>query len=224
MQRTFVIGDIHGCYKTLKKLLFEVLTIQIEDELIFLGDYIDRGPNSKKVVKLILKLMKKGYKIKPLIGNHELMLLNSLNSEENFNLWMRSGGRACLESFKINHPSELKSKYIDFFNYLSFYHQTDEFIIVHGGLNFDLPNPLADLEQMCWIRNTSVDKERIGGRRIIVGHTPSNLERIKQSMSEDRVLLDGGCIFAKSNPEFGYLCAIEINNWDLFSTKCVDFE
>ena len=81
MGRVFAIGDIHGCYKTLKTLLFDEIKITKDDELIFLGDLIDRGLKSKKVLKLILRLKRNGFKVSCLMGNHEIMLLKSIKSE-----------------------------------------------------------------------------------------------------------------------------------------------
>ena len=72
MPRTFGIGDIHGCANTAKKLLFEEIKIDKEDELYFLGDYIDRGQRSKEVVDLILELKNENYKVNALRGNHSM--------------------------------------------------------------------------------------------------------------------------------------------------------
>jgi serine/threonine protein phosphatase 1 len=68
MSRIFAIGDIHGCGLTLEKLLLEELQITAEDEMYFLGDYIDRGPSSKKVIDLILQLQKENYHVHTLRG------------------------------------------------------------------------------------------------------------------------------------------------------------
>ena len=110
MGRFFIIGDIHGCYKTLQKLLFEELKIKITDRILFLGDYIDRGPHSKKVIKLVMKLEEEGYEIDKLLGNHELMLMDSLKSPFQYHHWLKYGGKETLLSFKILHPNKLKNK------------------------------------------------------------------------------------------------------------------
>lgn len=224
MGRTFAIGDIHGCYRTFKKLLFEVLAVSTEDTIYLLGDYIDRGPRSRKVLKLILKMKSMGFHIKPLMGNHEIMLLGSIFSPLKFQGWMRSGGHSTLESFKVEHPANIKEKYLDFITNLPFFYETEDFIIVHGGLNFDSEKPLEEFESMPWIRNGIIDKTKIGNRRIIVGHTPSPLERIKKSLQEDRILLDGGCVLAKANRELGYLVALELETMQLHTQQCIDFD
>jgi len=223
MGRTFAIGDIHGCYLTFKKLLFEVLAVSTEDTIYLLGDFIDRGPHTKKVLKLLLKMKSMGFNVKPIMGNHEIMLLGSIFSPLKFQGWMRSGGQATLNSFEVEHPANIKDKYIDFITNLPFLYETDEFILVHGGLNFDAENPLEEFESMPWIRNATFDKSKIGNRRILVGHTPSTLERIYNSLNEDRILLDGGCVFINSNKELGNLVALEIDNWKLHTQKCIGF-
>lgn len=75
--RTFAIADIHGCYSTFCALLDQIMLTR-EDELYLLGDYIDRGPDSKKVVDLIIQLQADGFAVKPIMGNHEQMLLDSI--------------------------------------------------------------------------------------------------------------------------------------------------
>jgi len=221
MARFFAIGDIHGCYKTLKHLLFEELKIEKDDRIIFLGDYIDRGPNSKKVIKLILKLEFDGYDVDKLMGNHEIMLLNSIKSPIAYSNWLKYGGKETLESFDILHPNKLKAKYLAFFKNLSYFKIFKDNIFVHGGLNFKLNNPLEDLDSMLIIRNTEVHSNKIGDRKIIVGHTPSTIKEIKKSLSSDRILLDGGCVY-KDRKEYGHLVALEIYSKKLFFVKNID--
>ena len=109
MPRTLAIGDIHGCYKTFKKLLLDEINIQPSDEIFCLGDYIDRGDYSKQVIDLILALRSCNYKIRTLRGNHEQMLLDSNISDKHFEHWIRSGGAYTLNSFGIQSINELSS-------------------------------------------------------------------------------------------------------------------
>ncbi len=221
MGRVFAIGDIHGCYKTLKTLLFDEIKITKDDELIFLGDLIDRGLKSKKVLKLILRLQKNGFNVSCLMGNHEIMLLKSIKSEVDFKHWIKYGGKETLESFKVSHPKYIKDKYLDFVSGFKNYIEFKDFILVHGGLNFEIDNPLLDLDSMAWIRNNKVDSSKINNRRIIVGHTPSTLKDIKKSLKTDRLLLDGGCVY-KNKEDLGYLVALELNEMSLFYYKNID--
>lgn len=102
MERTFAIGDIHGCSKTFEKLLFEKINIQKTDQIFCIGDYIDRGENSKAAIDLILQLRQEGYSLFTLRGNHEQMLLDCLIDPTAYELWIRNGGDQTLLSFGIN--------------------------------------------------------------------------------------------------------------------------
>lgn len=218
MDRVLAIGDIHGCYKTLKSLLFKSILITKQDKIIFLGDYVDRGPDSKKVLKLILDLIKDGFDIECLIGNHEIMLLNSIKSPIEYKNWLKYGGKETLNSFGVLHPKDIKIKYLTFLNKLKYFIELDDFLLVHGGLNFKIENPLEDKESMPWIRNNSVNIEKIGNKRIVVGHTPHSLKDIKKSLNSDRILVDGGCVY-KEREDLGYLVALDLKNMDLYYRK-----
>lgn len=220
--RQIVIGDIHGCPKTLERLLNEVIKVEVGDTLYYLGDYIDRGPNSKKVVDIIIEQMITGINTICLLGNHEDMLLKAIGSNEEYQNWIKNGGRQALNSFKINHPSQLKKRYLLFFQSLKPYVELDKFILVHGGLNFDIEDPLSDISSMCWIRNSEVDLKKTRGKRLVVGHTPSKLGKIKRSLGQNRILLDGGCVFGELENSFGNLVALELNTMHLFIQKKID--
>lgn len=223
MGRRFVIGDIHGCSKTFKKLLKDILAVTKDDSIYLLGDYIDRGPNSKKVVDRILKMQKKGYKVFPIRGNHELLLIDAANFIQNHLTWFQNGAKATLQSFDINYAHEFKPKYLDFFTNLPYYYELDNFIIVHGGLNFSIDNPLEDKESMVWIRDDKVDLSKTGGKRLICGHTPSPVDKIQKSLKKDRILLDGGCVYYGRHPGLGYLIALELNTMELFFQRNIDY-
>jgi len=162
MARVFIIGDIHGCSKTFKKLILKSISIQKSDKIYCLGDYVDRGPDSKGVVDFILRLRKKGYNIHTLRGNHEELLLNSVNDEKSFLHWIKNGGDKAIASFKIDTIKKLKPAYLKFFKRTKFYIETKDFILVHAGLNFATENPLRDKDALLWTRNFFVDKAYLG--------------------------------------------------------------
>jgi serine/threonine protein phosphatase 1 len=220
--RIFVIGDLHGCIKTFHKLIIELLKINKKDIIYLLGDYIDRGPDSKGVVDTILSLIKDGYKINPLMGNHELMLINSAYSYSDYLIWLTNKGETTLQDFACNSVLEFEEKYINFFKNLKYYFELDKFILVHGGLNFSIPNPLEDLTSMVWERNTFIDKSKIGGRRIICGHSPTSLEDVIASIQSDRIRLDGGCVYKGIYSTMGNLCCLELNTMELLWTENIE--
>ena len=114
-KRLFAIGDIHGCYDPLHRLIEGELKIRQSDRIIFLGDYIDRGPMSREVIDYILDLTGKGFDVIPLIGNHESMLLDSVSNERNLSGWFMNGGYETLYSFGVESADELEKRYLDFF-------------------------------------------------------------------------------------------------------------
>lgn len=217
----YAIGDIHGCSKTFNELLNKIGLIE-GDELYLLGDYIDRGPDSKGVIDTIFELREKGFKVICLRGNHESMLLGALKYREGKNDFMRNGGQQTLQSFDTVRPIDLPKEYIDFFESLPFYHEVGDYILVHAGLNFLEADPLTDTESMMWMRNWYrwIDYKWLGDRIILHGHTPiSLLEMIDQCeniTTNQYVNLDGGCYKNR------YLCAFDMTEKKLITQKCID--
>ncbi len=232
MIRRFAIGDIHGCFLTLKKLLEEKICIKKEDELYFVGDYIDRGPSSKDVLDYLIHLKTEGFNIYPIRGNHEDFFLEAHNNSFSLQIWLRNGAEQTLRSFNIPENVLLKHQgvklitevYVDFINHLPYYYELDDAIIVHAGLNFEIKNPLEDEESMLWIREFQYDGKKIGDKRLIHGHTPTPLEnlRINLSVPDPKVInIDTGCVY-NSGKDFGFLSAIDFDNQLMFSQKNID--
>ncbi len=222
--RIFVVGDIHGCYRTLCKLLYENIKIEDGDLIYFLGDLVDRGPRVKEAVNEVIKLWRNGNAI-ALKGNHEEMLLRSITDPEYFSLWFFNGCESTLASFGVNHPKNIPTEYLDFFQQMPYFVLLDKFILVHGGLNFDLENPFEDTEYMLWGRYEIVEPEKIGCRRVVAGHTPTPLEKIIESLNEPKIFLDGGCVYKNSirRRGLGYLVALELNSMQLYYEYNCDF-
>lgn len=222
--RRFVIGDIHGCIATLVELVLNNIKPKRNDEIIFVGDLIDRGPNSKAVVDFVMELQKK-FKVIVIRGNHEQMLLDSLTDDYAFELWYFNGSEETLHSFQISHPSEMAQKYIDFFSILPFYVLLEDFVVTHGDLNFDVEDPFTDTHTMLWGRWLPFRPEKINYRRLVVGHTPTPLEMIKRAIKESKIFVDGGCVYKGSvrKANLGYLVALELNSLELLVQPNVDF-
>lgn len=213
--RTFVIGDIHGCAATLRSLVEERLQPSPPDRIYLLGDLIDRGPDSKGVLDFIFELRKKGLCVESIRGNHEEMLLQSGDDLRCFGLWALNGGLATLSSFRVKDPDDIPPLYRIFLESQPHYILLDDFVLVHAGLNFDTPDPFDDTEAMLWTRSPFVDPLRIGGRRLICGHTPVSRERLEASLNSSKIMLDNGCVFPE-RPGFGSLAALELGSMKLF--------
>lgn len=219
--RTFVIGDIHGCAATLRRLVDEMLRPSATDRIYLLGDLIDRGPDSKGVLDFIFELRKRGQRVESIRGNHEEMFLFSGADPYYMGLWFANGGLETLASFRADGPGDIPRLYRDFLGSLPRYILLDDFVLVHAGLNFDPPDPFYDTDAMLWTRSPFVDRVRIGGRRLICGHTPVSRATLEASLASDKIMLDNGCVFP-GHPEPGSLAALELESMTLFLQPNID--
>jgi serine/threonine protein phosphatase 1 len=207
MKRTIAIGDIHGCSKTFFALI-EKLNLSEEDELILLGDYIDRGPDSKGVIHTIMALIENGYNVKCLMGNHEEMMFVSETGFYPFSTWIGNGGDATLENFDVDFFNEMPKPYKDFFQACLYYFETEKYIFVHAGLNFNNDNIFEDKEAMLWIRGFEAQQEKLGNKIMVHGHTPKPLQNILNQQG-NCINIDGGCVFIEEKQTgLGNLVAI----------------
>ncbi len=214
--RRFAISDIHGCCQTLQYLVGEILNLTKSDELYLLGDYVDRGPDTKGVIDFIMDLQEEGYTVKTLCGNHEAMMLEALESTESLMHWHRNGGDTTMKSFGVTDLQRIPEKYWQFLHQLGFYLELPDYYLVHAGFNFAAENPLKDITSMLWIRNFPVDQKFLGDRRIVHGHTPTPVNRIHGSVSlhSQVINIDGGCVY-KQVPGLGYLTALNLDSLEL---------
>jgi serine/threonine protein phosphatase 1 len=216
--RLIAIGDIHGCFDSFRELVEKRIRLLRADRLVLLGDYIDRGSDIKEVIDYILELQSEGYDIIPLRGNHESMLLDTLENERNMTGWSMNGGLDTLQSFRVESVGDLNPEYLMFFSTLRFYYCEDNFIFVHAGFDDRLENPFEDKVQMLWSRREAYSNPFFNGKIIIHGHTPVSLEVCRENVkSGNRVInIDTGCVY-KAWEGYGYLTAIEIKTRELFS-------
>ncbi|MEI6206085.1 MAG: metallophosphoesterase family protein [Desulfuromonadales bacterium] len=226
--RTFVITDIHGCCRTFRQLLFLKLELQKSDTLYLLGDYIDRGPDSKGVIDTILNLQRDGYDVRTVKGNHEQMLIEFVESgsDETLDRWLDNGGAETLQSYGAKDEEfVIPSEHLDFIKALPAYIATEAHIFVHAGLNFTLDAPVVDTSQefMLWSRkNVEVDSEKIGGRKVIAGHTPRFIVEIAVSLETNFIQLDNGCYMKDCFRGRGNLVALELSSNRLYIQKNID--
>jgi len=209
----YAIGDIHGGAKTFRALL-ERLQLQSGDRLYLLGDYIDRGPDSKGVLDTILQLLQAGHDLRPVRGNHDDMLLQTVNGyhDDLSWHWMKGWGVETLQSFGITNPEELPACYLTLLEQMPYLRLEDDFVFVHAGLDMTVRNPLAESSPltMAWGAVGQVDTARLGGRRLVTGHTISSLTQIELSLSSSHILLDNGA-FTGRQPEYGHLAALNLD-------------
>lgn len=171
--RYFVIGDIHGHDRALQSLL-DTLQPQAEDRFTFLGDYVDRGPNSKGVLDAIMSLP---CSVDALMGNHEAMLLASLTDTEAERHWLHYGGSRTLDSFGVSKVQNISKEYLSWMAELPYYLETDAAMFVHASADPSLPLSLQTTEQLLW-RHNREPVHHYSGKRIYCGHTPHNYPAI----------------------------------------------
>ncbi|NOX84839.1 MAG: serine/threonine protein phosphatase [Chlorobi bacterium] len=237
MNKIWVIPDIHGCVVTLKTLIENQIEPDKKDKLIFLGDYIDRGPDSKGVLDYIMNLEAEGYDVTGLIGNHEDYCITAWEDDQDAKSflgirpktktqkeWETYGGKEALESFGVERPRDIPQFYIDWMKKLEYYLEIKDFVIVHAGFNFDLDDPFEDRFSMIWIREYVPDLKKINNKTIIHGHVPVNLEYIDMSIKAEgpRVIdIDNG-IYFKNMPGYGNLVALELTKMEYAVQSVMD--
>lgn len=211
-ERLWAIGDIHGCFDSLKELVEDKIQLKKSDKLILLGDYIDRGDKSKEVVDYIIELQEKGFEIIPLMGNHETMLLAAFENEKSVSRWIQNGGNVTLKSFGITSINNLDLKYLKFFKELKYYYSLDDFLFVHAGFNDKLVNPFTDFYSMLWKCKEFYNNPLLADKTIVHGHNS-----VSVSKCEDRIQaklnvinIDTGCVY-QDKDGLGRLTAYECN-------------
>jgi serine/threonine protein phosphatase 1 len=170
--RTLAIGDIHGCHAALTALLAQVRP-QPDDKLIFLGDYIDRGPASRQVIETLLEL-KELHSPVFLRGNHEVMLLEARADFAESKRWKNYGGLEMLESYAANYdadwPSLIPDAHWKFIEATAKYLETDRHIFVHGSLDADLDMEEQSDRMLYWEYFQLLERHK-SGKKIVCGHT-----------------------------------------------------
>jgi serine/threonine protein phosphatase 1 len=177
MGKIFAIGDIHGCPSKLNEMMAKLRIDAEEDTVIFIGDYIDRGPDSKGVIDSILEIRQRIDNVICLQGNHEEMFLKYYCEHEDEDLFMHNGCMMTLLSYgytgrdhgyEVNVPEE----HLQFFSSLLSFYETDSYIFVHAGLRPGIPLKRQIKEDMLWIRREFIISRYDFGKTVIFGHTP----------------------------------------------------
>lgn len=212
--RTFVISDIHGNNVAFRKALKHV-KLKKTDRLIILGDFIDRGEDSKGVLDTILLLKDHNFDLVCLKGNHEQMLLDAFDNVNNLNSWLKNGGEKTLLSFLTSSINKIPSKYIDLIKSFTYYYENDNFIFVHASLNMTIENPFTDIETILWEREPFkyYDESWIKNRKLIHGHSPTAQNIITSSIENKSkiICIDNGSFLKRE--EYGSICILELENY-----------
>lgn len=191
----FAIGDVHGCADELRALLNR-LPLGPDSTVVFLGDYIDRGPRSREVIETVLELGQH-CNVVPLRGNHEEMLLEYLADPTSARAaaFIYNGGSATLASYANERGEvEIPAAHRAFFEQLRVMHETESHVFVHAGLP-QVPLTQLDLARdekvMLWTRGRFLTTDYDWGKVVVHGHTWSP----KAEILPNRINVDTGCVF-----------------------------
>jgi serine/threonine protein phosphatase 1 len=235
MAQTWIFPDVHGYVKTLRMLFLQIRPSK-EDHLIFLGDYIDRGPDAKGVIDFVMELQQEGYQIDALKGNHESYMIETYRVEltrrkglfagknSQKEAWFEHGGRETLASFHQKDLRKVPPEYIRWMDERPLYLILDGYVIVHAGLNFKIDNPFDDTFAMLWVKDFEIIPEKIDHRILIHGHTPVSHEFILETLENDQfgfIDLDNG-VYMKGREGFGNLMALELHSRQLVVQPAID--
>jgi len=208
----FAIADVHGCADELRALI-QKLPLHRDSLIVFLGDYIDRGPNSRGVVETILEL-KEYCRCVCLLGNHELMLREFLDGSDPRLMarFIYNGGGATLASYSNDDGHfSIPEEHLQFYAELAYYHVEGEHCFVHAGLpvNVDEIDLAKHGETMVWMRQRPGSPEPNFSKIVVHGHTPLPDVQI----GPRRINLDTSCVYGHR------LTAMELNTREIWHVE-----
>ncbi len=199
MPRTIVIGDIHGCLAALDALL-DAIELTPDDTLVTVGDYVDRGPDSRGVIERLIELDQTMHLV-PLMGNHEEMMLDVVEGGAEPYGWLNHGGVQTMESYGFSGDlSVVPVSHREFMKKLAPYFENETHFVVHA--NYD---PRLDLEEqpqdlLRWVKLTEyMPGPHFSGKQAIVGHTHDRQGQIFRSphlVCIDTFCYGGQCLTA----------------------------
>jgi serine/threonine protein phosphatase 1 len=193
-KRTLIVGDIHGCLDMLKRLVDKIGWDPGGDRLIFIGDYIDRGENSKAVIDFIIELKKDSRFVQCLIGNHEQMFLDYLSGSD-LHSFIMNGGLTTLQSYKnAQRDAEeplIPASHLAYFSSLVTMVELDEYYVVHAGFRPGRSVKEQDIFDMVWIRDEFIYSSYDFGKTVIFGHTPLHAPMVL----ENKIGIDTGAVY-----------------------------
>jgi len=192
--KTFIVGDIHGCLDMLERLMRSIEWYPGADRLIFLGDFIDRGSQSKGVVDYVMGISKLSERVECLMGNHEQILLDFMDGKDT-NTFFLNGGLATLNSYRSDQQKYggflIPDEHLAFFRSLNLLIELDDYYVVHAGLRPGVPMESQNPEDLLWIRDSFIFSNFYFGKRVIFGHTPF----ANPLVMENKIGLDTGAVY-----------------------------
>jgi len=204
--------------------LLTLIDLRSRDTLFILGDSIDRGPGSKEILDVLLRLTGNGYDIRVLRGNHEDMVLRCVSGhhDEYSQAWLGWWGEATLRSFGVTIPSEIPEEYLRFIGSMPLYAESDGFVLVHASLlSGKDPVAMTPPRTMLW-GDRWLGKEGLPcGRCLVSGHRVVTQSTMKETLTSRHLLIDNGC-FGGRGPEKGNLVALNLDTLEVTLQPLLD--
>ena len=190
----YAVGDIHGQLHLLNALLEKITADAARSDaesrvLVFLGDYVDRGPDSAGVIERLVSGLPEGFEVRCLMGNHEAILLKFLEEPETLGHWLMNGAEATLASYGVDAPgsdasasaisacrnrfaSALLPAHLAFLSGLQLFASFGDYLFVHAGIRPGVPMQDQSRKDLMWIREDFLESEADFGALVVHGHTP----------------------------------------------------
>lgn len=211
MPRVIAIGDIHGCSRALSTLL-NAIAPSPSDTLVMLGDYVDRGPNSRGVLDRLIELEAQCQVIF-LLGNHDEMMLASRTETPPMPAWLNHGGEATLRSYGDAETLELVPEaHFRFLERCQLHYETETHFFVHANYDALLPLEHQDVRTLLWVSlRDRIPEPHESGKMAIVGHTHQATGAILDLGY--LACLDTGCCYGN------WLTALDVVGGQLWQTN-----
>jgi serine/threonine protein phosphatase 1 len=214
--RVFAIGDIHGRLDLLNALIAKIEAYQGAARtaacpiVVCLGDYVDRGPDSKGVINRLIEWRETGIETVFLKGNHEAMFEAALLTGEHFGRWLGNGGAMTLDSYGFGEQRwppqntsefelelrlavmrEIPASHVEFLREALLSFSLGDYFFVHAGVRPDIPLEAQEEDDLLWIRGDFLNHTGSFGKVIVHGHTPVRLPGVQPN----RIAIDTGAFF-----------------------------
>lgn len=188
MGRLIAVGDIHGCDRILQVVL-EGIAPQADDAFVFLGDLVNRGPNTKGVIEQVINLSRL-CNVTTVLGNHEEMILGAYQGgKSDHDFWCKFGGVQTLASYGVERARDIPGEHLRFIAGCKDFVETDEYIFVHAGCDPDKLPSQCDGSILRWNKLDKDQRRHSSGKTIVCGHTMQ-----KQVFDAGHLLcIDTGC-------------------------------
>ncbi len=209
--RTIAIGDIHGCCVALETLL-DAISPTSDDTIVTLGDYVDRGPDSRGVIERLISLGQ-DCRLVPLCGNHEEMMLSVVEGQNPYTSWLRYGGVDTLDSYGFSGDLDvIPPSHHKFFDSLLDYFETPTHLFTHAAYDPGLPLDQQSTQMLRWhsLRD-GVPDPHTSGKIAVVGHTAN----------KDGEILDVGHLICIDTYCYGggWLTALDVDSGRLWKAN-----